>query len=72
MDTVEGEEMCHGGSRRPTWFGTTTDAVPAVTLAKQIIDSGQLWSHLPLSRQLPARLDDQRGCFPWQAQQHGV
>ena len=32
--------------------------VPAVTLAKQLIDEGRLGTHLPLSRQIPAGLDD--------------
>ena len=31
--------------------------VPAVTLAKQLIDEGRLGPHLPLPRQLPAGLD---------------
>ena len=33
--------------------------VPAVTLAKQLIDEGRLGQHLPLPRQVPAGLDHQ-------------
>ena len=35
--------------------------VPAVTLAKQLIDEGRLGPHLPLPRQLPPGLDHLRG-----------
>ena len=38
--------------------------VPAVTLAKQLIDEGRLGPHLPLPRQVPPGLDHLQGSAP--------
>ena len=62
MNAAEGEKMVDAvekaGVANIVWYNYRR--VPAVTLAKQLIDEGQLGPHLPLPRQLPAGLDDLR------------
>ena len=62
MNAAEGEAMCRAveqqGVPNMVWYNYRR--VPAVTLAKQLIDDGRLGTDLPLPRQLPAGLDDLR------------
>ena len=60
MNLVEGQKMVDAvekaGVPNTVWYNYRR--VPAVTLAKNLIDDGQAGQDLPLSRQLPAGLDD--------------
>ena len=60
MNGAEGEEMVEAvekaGVPNMVWYNYRR--VPAVTLAKQLIDEGQARQDLPLPRELPPGLDD--------------
>ena len=62
MNTAEGQEMVDAvekaGVPNTVWYNYRR--VPAVTLAKQLIDEGRLGRIYPLPRELPAGLDDLR------------
>ena len=62
MNAAEGEEMVRAVEKAkvPNMVWYNYRRVPAVTLAKQLIDEGKLGQDLPLPRQLPPGLDDLR------------
>ena len=66
MDGPEGLKMVEAvekaGVPNMVWYNYRR--VPAVTLAKQLIDEGQARPHLPLSREVPPGLDDFQGLAP--------
>ena len=61
-NAAESEKMVAAveSARTPNMVWYNYRRVPAVTLAKQLVDEGRLGKHLSLSRKIPAGLDDFR------------
>ena len=65
-NAVEAEEMVRAveaaGVPNMVWYNYRR--VPAVTLARHLVESGKAWAHLSLPRKIPAGLDDLAGSPP--------